>query len=129
MLLKDCTLACFLHSILQTFMSGFRFWLPSPTDSKPYLTVDLGGTYIITGIDMQGSMQYFATTFYVAYSSDGLSWQSIDEVDDRRQGLPMAFASSGGHNITHVLFNRQVVVSCPKNYISKLIVETAVNGQ
>jgi F5/8 type C domain len=92
-------------------MSGYRFWLPSPTDSKPYLTVDLGGTYAITGIDIQGSMQYSTTTFYVAYSSDGLSWQSIDEVDDRLQGLPMKFTSSGGQNIIHVQFNRQVMVS------------------
>jgi hypothetical protein len=75
--------------------------MPSPSDSKPYLTVNLRGTYVVTGIDIQGAMEYFTSAFHVVYSIDGLSWQSVDD----QWGLPAVFTATGGQNITHVEFD------------------------
>lgn len=80
--------------------------MPSPLDTKPYLTVNLHGTYAVTGIDIQGAMEYFTLAFHVVYSTDGLSWQSVDD----QRGLPMLFTTNGGQNVTHVQFDHQFVV-------------------
>ena len=61
---------------------GLQSWCAAPCDlENPYLQIDLGMVYPITGFVIQGrrSQNHYVSKFMLSYSNDGAEWQKVVE--------------------------------------------------
>ena len=60
-------------------LAGTGAWCPNVSDSDPYLTIYLGQSYVICGVEVQGKPGASeSTNFTLKYSTDGTNFSDVD---------------------------------------------------
>ncbi|XP_022778087.1 versican core protein-like, partial [Stylophora pistillata] len=75
-------------------LAGTGAWCPNVSDSDPYLTIYLGQSYVICGVEVQGKPGASeSTNFTLQYSTNGTNFTDVDSRE-------IFYASSAGGDVT-----------------------------